>query len=135
MTDPISIPNAKWWLNHSHVELKGLFLAEDEAWMQNSIVSVQGAGTADVSVQTRSGDLGTLKIQRMVASGTVAVMLRNGSTYSVQLPKDAGKLLSGDLAYITSQIDALSKPMTAEEQINFLKSAKAPSETNSIQES
>lgn len=134
MANTISITNAKWWLNHSHVELKGLFLEEDSAFIANNITSVQGAGTTDVSVQMKSGDQTTLKIQRMVQGGTVAVMLRDGSTKSVSLPKEAGKLLATDSAYIVSQIDAISRPMTEEEQIDFLKSANAQSETTSGQE-
>lgn len=125
----IPLPNAPHWLNHSNVTLKGLYLAADEAWVTNQMVSVKNNGT-ETSVETRTGDQSLLKIQRMVKSGTVAVMLRNGSTYEVQLPQDAGKLLPGDVAYILEQIDAAGKPMTAEEQQAFLASANGQSGTN-----
>lgn len=124
---PIAIANAKWWLNHSIVSLKGLFLAEDDAWINNNIVSVQNAGTPNAKLETRPGDQATLKIQRMVQTGTVAVMLRGGQTYSVSLPAEANKLLPADRDYILAQIDDLSQPMSAEEQQAFLASASEPS--------
>ena len=127
--DNIGIPNAPHWLNHSNVVLKGIYLAADEAWVTNQMVSVKNNGT-EATVETRTGDQNLLKIQRMVKSGTVAVMLRNGSTYEVQLPQDAGKLLPSDAAYIVEQIDAAGKPMSAEEQAAFLASANAQSGTN-----
>lgn len=127
--DNIALPNAPHWLNHSNVVLKGIYLAADEAWVTNQMVSVKNNGT-ETSVETRTGDQNLLKIQRMVKSGTVAVMLRNGSTYEVQLPQDAGKLLPSDAAYIVEQIDAAGKPMSAEEQAAFLASANAQSGTN-----
>lgn len=131
MPNAIGITNAPHWLNHSQVTLKGLYLAGDEAWITNNMVSVQGVGTADAAVQTKAGDQGLLKIQRMVVPGSiVAVMLRDGSTYEVALPTDADKLFAGDLSYISAQIDAISKPLTAQEQADFLKSASAPSEAN-----
>lgn len=123
----IGLTNAPWWLNHSTVSLKGLYLAEDDAWVNNNIVRVQNANTPNASVETRPGDQAILKIQRMVQSGTVAVMLRGGATYSVSLPNEANKLLPADRDYILSQIDALSQPMSAEEQQAFLASASAPS--------
>lgn len=126
----IGITNAPWWLNHSSVVLKGLCLAEDDAWITNNIVSVQNAGTNNVSVETRTGDQALLKIQRMVKSGTVAVMLRGGQKYEVSLPSEVGKLLPVDAAYIVAQIDAMSQPMSAEEQANFLKSVNEQSEAN-----
>lgn len=135
LNNAITIKNADHWLNHSHVILKGLFLAGDDAYIANNITSVQGAGTANVNVVMRSGDQTRLKIERMVASGTVAVMLRGGSTYEVDLPTGADNLLPVDAAYILAQIDAMSQPMSAEEQADFLKSANAPSETNSTQAS
>jgi hypothetical protein len=127
--DTIGISNAPHWLNHSYVTLRGLYLAADEAWVTNQMVSVKNSG-GETSVETRTGDQNLLKIQRMVTSGKVAVMLRNGSTYEVNLPQDAGKLLPSDVAYIVEQIDAAGKPMTAEEQAAFLASANAPSGTN-----
>jgi hypothetical protein len=127
--DTIALQNAPHWLNHSYVTLRGLYLAADEAWVTNQMVSVKNSG-GETSVETRTGDQNLLKIQRMVTSGKVAVMLRNGSTYEVNLPQDAGKLLPSDVAYIVEQIDAAGKPMTAEEQAAFLASANAPSGTN-----
>lgn len=135
MANAIGITNAKWWLNHSIVTLKSLYLAGDEAFVTNNMVSVQGVGT-DTTVQTLAGNQGLLKIQRMVVPGSVvATMLRDGTTYEVELPKDVENLFPSDLAYISAQIDAISKPMTAQEQIDFLLSANAQSETTSTQES
>ena len=127
--DTIGIPNAPYWLNHSHVELKGLYLAADDAWVGNQMVSVKGVG-ADAIVENRTGDQALLKIQRMVKSGTVAVMLRSGAIYEVNLPGDVAKLLPGDVAYINEQIDLAGQPMSAEEQAAFLASANGQSETN-----
>jgi hypothetical protein len=127
--DTIGISNAPHWLNHSYVTLRGLYLAADEAWVTNQMVSVKNSG-GETSVETRTGDQNLLKIQRMVTSGKVAVMLRNGSTYEVNLPQDAGKLLPSDVAYIVEQIDAAGKPMSAEEQQAFLASASGQSGTN-----
>lgn len=118
----ITITNAPHWLNHSYVRLKGLYLAEDEAAIANAMVSVTGAGTGNANVETRAGDQALLKIGRMVSAGTVAVMLRGGAKYEVSLPGDVGKLLPVDLAYISEQIDAISKPMSVEEQKAFLAS-------------
>lgn len=126
--DTIGISNAPHWLNHSNVVLKGLYLAADEAWVTNQMVSVKNSG-GETSVETKTGDQALLKIQRMVKSGVVAVMLRNGSVYEVNLPQDAGKLLPSDVAYIVEQIDVAGKPMSAEEQAAFLASANAQSET------
>lgn len=122
MSSEIGLENAPWWLPHSQVLLKGVFLAEDEAWVTNHLVSVQGSGQNAV-VETNSGSMTILKVQHMVQQGTVAVMLKGGTKYEVQLPKDAGKLLAADLAYISSRIDLVSAPMTAEEQVAFLASA------------
>jgi hypothetical protein len=136
MANAIGITNAKWWLNHSIVTLKSLYLAGDEAYVVNNITSVEGTGTDNVNVVMKSGNQGLLKIQRMVLpNSVVAVMLRDGTTYEVNLPNDAENLFSDDLKYISAQIDAISKPMTAQEQIDFLKSANAPLETTSSQES
>lgn len=126
----ISIENAPWWQPHSHVLLKGLYLAEDEAFVANSIVSITGAGTANAAVETRAGDQALLKVQRMVKQGTVAVMLRTGQKYEVSLPGEVGKLLSVDISYIADQIDAMSKPMSAEEQAAFLASQNGHAEAN-----
>ena len=127
MANEISLDNAPWWMNHSQVLLKGMFLAEDEAWIANHMVSVQGSGQNAV-VETHSGEATILKVQRMVQQGVVAVMLKGGIKYEVQLPKDASKLLATDLAYISSRIDLASQPMTAEEQAAFLASAQGQSE-------
>lgn len=126
----LTIQPAPHWQPHSFVRLKGLYLAEDEAFVANSIVSISGAGTASAAVETRAGDQVLIKVQRMVIAGTVAVMLRGGAKYEVQLPGDVGKLLPVDLAYISEQIDAMSQPMSAEEQKAFLASQNGHSETN-----
>lgn len=126
MANAIGITNAPHWLNSSIVTLKGLYLAGDEAFVTNNMVSFQGTGT-NASVQTLAGNQGLLKIQRMVLPGSVvAVMLRDGTTHEVALPADAENLFPADLAYISDQIDAISKPMTAQEQIDFLQSVNAP---------
>lgn len=130
MDNSIAIQNAPWWQPHSHVLLKGLYLAEDDAFVANGIVAVTGVGTPNATMETRPGDQALLKVQRMVKQGTVAVMLRTGQKYEVNLPGEAGKLLPIDLAYITEQIDAMSQPMSAEEQASFLKSANAHAEEN-----
>lgn len=127
----ITIPNAPHWLNHSYCRLKGLYLAEDDAAISNAIVSITGAGTTNAAVETRAGDQTLLKVQRMVMAGTVAVMLRGGAKYEVNLPGEVGKLLPTDVAYISEQIDATSRPMSAEEQKAFLDSAKDHSGDNS----
>ena len=124
--DAIGLENAPWWMPGSSVVLKGLFLASDEAWIANKMVSVQGSG-ANAVVETNSGNMTILKVQRMVQQGTVAVMLKGGARYEVHLPQDAGKLLAADLAWIASRIDLASQPMTAEEQAAFLASAQGPS--------
>lgn len=126
----ITIPNAPYWQPHSYCRLKGLYLAEDEAFVTNNVVSITGAGTQSASVETRAGDQAMLKVQRMVVAGTVAVMLRGGAKYEVSLPGEVGKLLPGDLAYISEQIDSMSQPMTAEEQQAFLASQNVPAEAN-----
>ncbi len=124
--ETIAITNAAWWLNHSHVLIRGLYTAADEAFVANSIVTITGAGTAQASVETRAGDQALLKVQRMVLQGSVSVMLRGGQKYEVALPGEVGKLLPGDLAYISAQIDAMSQPMSAEEQADFLASQSVP---------
>lgn len=129
-TNPIAIPNAGHWLNHSHVLLKGLYLASDDAWVTNHIVSVTGAGTANVAMETRAGDQALLKVKRMVTEGRVAVLLRDGRKYEVSLPAEVESLLPTDLAYISEQIDALSRPMSAEEQTAFLASQNGRVEAN-----
>ncbi len=117
----LTISNAPHWLNHSYVRLKGLYLAEDEAAIQNGITSVEMVnGTPTVSA--RGGDVTMLKLRRMVIEGKVAVMLRGGHKYEVSLPGEVGQLLPADITYISAQIDALSQPMSAEEQASFLAS-------------
>lgn len=128
--DTIGIPNAPWWLNNSTVALKGLYLAEDDAWVTNQVSTskIQNAGSTNMTVETNVGNQSVLKIQRMVTQGTVAVMLKGGKTYTVHLPQEAGKLLPPDANYILAQIDELGQPMSAEEQASFLASANGQSE-------
>lgn len=120
--DGITIPNAPWWQPHSHVQLKGLYLAEDDAFVTNqtSTFSVNGAGTANVTAQAQPGNSAIYKIQRMVRQGTVSIMLRGGAKYEVSLPAQANRLTITDVNYIIEQIDALSQPMSVEEQQAFL---------------
>jgi hypothetical protein len=133
---PRGIKPAEWWLAHSHCVLKGLYLAKDEAWVNNQMVHMQGVGTADVSVEQHAGDMNILKIQRMVMQGKVAVKLQpDGEIYEVTLPDQAEDLLTDDLTYIAAQITAISKPMSAKEQADFLASANGHSEASLTQES
>jgi hypothetical protein len=129
---PIGIANAPWWMNNSTVILKGLYLAEDDAYVANNLVSVQNPGESNMEVQTLQGSQGLLKLQRMVSKDSVvSVMLRSGDVHTVNLPSDAGQLLPIDVTYILTQINAMSQPMSAQEQIDFLASANAPSEETS----
>lgn len=129
----IAIPNAAWWLPHSHVLLKGLYLTEDDAYIQNQAQTfkVEGANTANVTAQGQMGSVAVLKVQRMVRQGTVAIMLRGGAKYEVSLPSQANKLTITDLNYIIGQIDVLSQPMSVEEQQAFLACANGHLATNS----
>lgn len=113
------IKNAPWWMNHSHVVLKGLYLAGDDA------------AIADAS-RGQPGAAALMKIRTMVKSGVVAVMMRTGTDaegkplgekHEVKLPGEVEKLLLPDLLYINEQIDALGRPMSAEEQADFFAAA------------
>ncbi len=115
----IAILNAPHWLNHSTVVLRGPILAEDGAWVTNQIIALENARE---NGESHAGDQLLLKVKRMVKQGVVAVMLKSGATYEVTLPKDVSKLLLTDLAYISREIDAISEPMSAEEQTSFLAS-------------
>lgn len=121
----ISVNNAPWWLPHSTVALKGVYLAEDDAAINNQAqtLSLQREGTSNATLTNNSGSVAILKVQRMVTQGTVAVMMRGGKKHEVSLPTQANKLSILDLNYIIEQIDALSQPMSAEEQAAFLASA------------
>lgn len=128
---PIAIKNAPHWLNHSHVLTRGRMTAGDLAAITNGMVSVEAVNGTPVVV-TRAGDQNILKVQRMVTQGVVAVMLDNGEDgepekYEVHLPGEADQLLPEDLDYICAQIDAKSKPMSAEAQKAFLASANGHS--------
>lgn len=125
------IKNAEWWLNHSVVTLSGLYTAAKQAEVTNAMVSIQGTGTANPVVETKAGDEALLKIQCMVRPGSkVAVKLapyeegEDGEVYEVNLPEEVGDLLPADIAYISARIDAISKPMSAREQKNFLDGVK-----------
>ena len=124
----ITIPNAPWWQPHSHVLLKGLYLAEDDAYVTNqaSTFSVNGAGTANVTAQAQAGNQTIYKVQRMVKQGTVSILLRGGARYDVSLPAQANRLTITDINYIVGQIDNLSQPMSIEEQTAFLASQNEP---------
>lgn len=123
----IAIENAPWWLNHSQVVIKEDMLAEDQEWVTNQIVRVVNAGTPQATVETLPGSSNRLLVQRMVVSGVVAVNRPNGRVKTVNLPQDAGKLLSQDLDYIVAQINKLNEPMDAQAQADFLPSASEPS--------
>lgn len=130
--DGITIPNAPWWAPHSQVLLKGLYLAEDDAYVTNqaSTFSVNGAGTANVTAQAQAGNQIIYKVQRMVKQGTVSILLRGGAKYDVSLPSQANRLTITDINYIIGQIDSLSQPMSAEEQQSFLASQNGHVEGN-----
>lgn len=125
---PIALKNAPHWLNHSHVLIKGRLTAGDQAEIANGIVEVEVVNGNPVVV-TKAGNQGILKVQRMVVQGVVAVMLEEGETYEVELPGEAENLFPDDLDYICKQIDAKSKPLSAEDQQRFLASANGHSET------
>ena len=131
---PLALKNAEWWLNHSHVLIKGRLTAGDNAVIANGVVQVEMQGKEPVMV-SKAGLANILKVQRMVTQGTVAVMLQGGQTYEVSLPGEVENLFPDDLSYICEQIDALSRPLSAQEQKDFLASASAPSAMPSIPES
>lgn len=128
---PIALKNAPHWMPHSHVLTKGRMTAGDSAEITNGMISVEMVGGAPLVV-TKAGNQNLLKVQRMVISGVVAVMLDNGDDepekYEVSLPEDAADLLPEDLDYICAQIDAKSKSLSMEEQKRFLNSANGHSE-------
>lgn len=130
---PIAIKNKDNWLNHSHVLTRGRMTAGDLAEINNGMVSVEVVNNVPVVI-TKAGNQNILKVRRMVVQGTVAVLLNNGDDepekYEVSLPEQAEQLLPDDLDYICEQIDARSKPMSAEEQKRFLNGAGAHSEKN-----
>ena len=130
---PLALKNAEWWLNHSHVLIKGRLTAGDNAVIANGVVQVEMQGKEPVMV-SKAGLANILKVQRMVTQGTVAVMLQGGQTYEVSLPGEVENLFPDDLSYICEQIDALSKPLSAQEQKDFLAAASASSETPSTPE-
>lgn len=121
--DTVQIPNASWWEPNSHVLVKEDFLEEDQAWIQNQIVSINAGNDGKNTVTTRAGNLKSLKIQRMVVSGRVDVKRSSGRIKSVILPHEAGKLLANDANYIDDEIDKLNAPLTPGEQQDFLPSA------------
>jgi hypothetical protein len=133
--DTIGLPNASWWENTSTVVVKEDYLAQDEAWVNKQMVSLNVKGNQPNMQMT--GDRNILIVQRMVQPGSVVAVKRaNGRIKTVELPKDAGQLLIADLMYLVNQIDALNTPpMTTEEQEAFLPGATGQSEANSGTES
>ena len=128
---PLSIPNAAHWLNHSHVLIKGRMTAGDAAEIANGVVQIEMSGNTPVMI-TKAGLNNILKVRRMVVPGSiVAVMLEGGETYEVSLPDETENLFPDDLGFICEQIDAKSKPLSAKEQQDFLASANGRSETTS----
>lgn len=125
-----SIPNAPHWLNHSFVIAKGRMLSGDVAEITNGMVTVEVVNGTPIVI-TKAGSQNLLKVQRMITSGTVAVMDSDGEKYEVKLPDDAHLLYQEDLEYICAQIDAKSKPLSVEEQKRFLNSANGHSEAPS----
>ncbi len=105
-------------MNHSIVLLKGIQTLDDNAQVANAS-------------EGHRGDSARIKIQHMVTQGKVAVMLApDGEKYEVDLPKDAGRLLDADALYILEQIEAVSKPMSMEEQKVFLARANGHSKAS-----
>jgi hypothetical protein len=130
--ETITIDNASWWMNHSIVVIREDMLAEDSEWIGNQSTRVVNAGTQFARIESSLGSANILLVKRMVVSGVVAVQRLNGRVKTVNLPQDAGKLLSQDLDYIAEQIskyNAPSAPMTEAQQQDFLPAATAPSET------
>ncbi len=127
---PITLKNAPHWLNHSHVLVKGRMTAGDVAEITNGMVAVEVVNNTPVVI-TRGGNQNILKVRRMVTQGVVAVMLEDGEKYEVQLPGGVEDLFQDDLDYICAQIDAKSRPLSAEEQKRFLNSAPERSEAHS----
>lgn len=126
--DTIGIPNAKWWLAHSTVLVREDLLAEDSEWIGNQSTQVINPGTPFARIEARLGSANLLLVKRMVVQGVVAVRRANDRIKTVNLPQDAHKLLAADLDYIASQIQELNKPMTEEEQTDFLAGANGHSE-------
>lgn len=120
--DMLHIPNAAWWLPHSHVEIREDLLAEDQEWISNQSSRVVNAGTPGARVESSLGSASVLLVRRMVVQGVVAVRRSGGRIKTVQLPSEAGKLLSFDLEYIVTQIGKYNEPMTEDEQSDFLPS-------------
>jgi hypothetical protein len=130
--ETITIDNASWWMNHSIVVIREDMLAEDSEWIGNQATRVVNAGTQFARIESSLGSANILLVKRMVVSGVVAVQRLNGRVKTVNLPQDAGKLLSQDLDYIAEQINkynAPSAPMTEAQQQDFLPSANGQSET------
>jgi len=130
MEETIHIPNAPWWEAHSRVLIKEDFTAGDEAWINNQVSKLKGAGSNKPSIDMQLGNIRILTVQRMVVEGVVAVKRRNGRVKTVQLPQEVERLLKSDIDYIMSQIDEANPDMTEEEQTDFLDSAKEHSETS-----
>lgn len=128
----ITIDNAPWWAPHSHVVLRGLFLAEDEAAINNQAqtLSFNREGASNGTLTNQAGSATILKVQRMVQQGTVSVLLHGGRKHDIALPSQASRLSTTDLNYINEQIDLVSRPMTAEEQMRFLASQNGRSEAH-----
>lgn len=128
--DTVGIPNAKWWLPHSHVIIKEDLLAEDQEWIANNSTQLVNPGTQFARIDSRLGSANLLLIKRMVVQGVVAVKRSGDRIKTVNLPQDAHKLMATDLQYIAAQIQALNEPMTEGEQEDFLPGVNGQSETS-----
>lgn len=127
--DVIGIENAKWWLPQSHVVIKEDLLVSDQEWITNQTIKIAAVGNTNggngnAEVESRLGSANRLLIERMVVEGVVAVSRPRGRVKTVHLPAEASQLLQADLDYIVEQINALTQPMTAAEQKDFLPGAK-----------
>ena len=115
----IGIKNAAWWLPHSTVVLKADYQAKDEAWILNSLVSMDGTN----AVQMTGKHKDILTVQRMTQPGSVvAVQREEGRVLTVRLPDEAEELLWTDVEYINAEIEKLKGPplLTQEQQAAFL---------------
>ncbi len=83
MEETIHIPNASWWEAHSRVLIKEDFTAGDEAWINNQVSKLKGAGSNKPSIDMQLGNIRILTVQRMVIEGVVAVKRRKDSMNSL----------------------------------------------------
>jgi len=130
--DTVQIPNAPWWLPHSHVIVKEDFLASDEAWIQNHLGNKMkiDKNSKNPEVDMLMGNVNILLVARMVVQGVVAVKRTSDRIKTVSLPAEADKLLKNDIDYICAEINRLNPDMEEDEQEDFLAGANGHSKTS-----